>query len=364
VRRFVGRFDVDADDVVRLESLDAVAALGGVVGIEVAGRAGNIDARPTEENADTADEIDRAQDRPFLAVDRLKRLQRRCTPLPPEPALRRRPFARGAAGLVGRMIGEQCPAARHQQIQEVGARSARQVAGDRLIGNIVGRLRLGVVRKRSVAAAVDEDVAVADAGMKFERPFEPAEADGAAEVRLECLDEFLAVVVRDVPGGEVAHLLAVDVNEIAANRPIALAERNAHRRRFERRPARVDFERVVTEQAERRHIARRRQRRRHIVGPAAHARLHDRIHVRRLGGLQRRLAAKRLERLVGAAVGDDDGVFHADVLASDDYEVTPRPFTFRAPQRTCKSEIPVQHRLHTGFCGQSLSPSFCGERET
>ena len=36
----------------------------------------------------------------------------------------------------------------------------------------------------------------------------------------------------------------------------------------------------------------------------------DAVHVRLVGRLQRRLAAERFLRLVGATVGDDDGVFH------------------------------------------------------
>ena len=46
VTGLVRRLDVHADDVVIFECLDGVAALGGVIGVEVAGRARNVDARP------------------------------------------------------------------------------------------------------------------------------------------------------------------------------------------------------------------------------------------------------------------------------------------------------------------------------
>ena len=46
-----------------------VPALGGVVGVEVAGRAGHVDARPAEQHADAADQVHGADDRAALAVD-------------------------------------------------------------------------------------------------------------------------------------------------------------------------------------------------------------------------------------------------------------------------------------------------------
>ena len=49
-----------------------------------------------------------------------------------------------------------------------------------------------------------------------------------------------------------------------------------------------------------------------LFGPADDAGAGDAVHVRHLGGLQRGLAAERVLRLVGAAVGDDDGVFHGE----------------------------------------------------
>ena len=53
---------------------------------------------------------------------------------------------------------------------------------------------------------------------------------------------------------------------------------------------------------------------RHVVGAADDAGLGDAVHVRLVGGLQRRLAAEGILRFVGAAVGDDDDVFHTASL--------------------------------------------------
>ena len=98
------------------------------------------------------------------------------------------------------------------------------------------------------------------------------------------------------------------------------------------RPAGVDVERVVTEQAQRGHIAGRRQRLRHVVGAADNAGLGDAVHVRLVRGLQRRLAAERGLRFVGTAVGDDDDVFHTGSLG-DGLAVGQQKSLFAAQRR-------------------------------
>ena len=136
------------------------------------------------------------------------------------------------------MLGEDGPAPLHQGAQQFGARSLRQMIGDGAIGYVVRRLRL---RRRAEGgwhvAAVDEDVAVADAGMELK----PAAGDRAAESRVDCLDQRAAVLAGDVAGREVAHLPVLDRHEIAADGPVVGAEGNAHRGRFERRAAGVDL---------------------------------------------------------------------------------------------------------------------------
>ena len=90
VRRLVRRLDVDAHEVERAERLDRVLPLGRVVGVEVAGRAGHVDAVPAEQHADAADQIDRGDDRPVVAVHLAERLHPRRLALAPQPDLRRR----------------------------------------------------------------------------------------------------------------------------------------------------------------------------------------------------------------------------------------------------------------------------------
>ncbi len=59
VRRLIGCFDVNAHEVEVLQGVEGVAALRGVVGVEVARRAGYVDALPPQQDADAANEVHR-----------------------------------------------------------------------------------------------------------------------------------------------------------------------------------------------------------------------------------------------------------------------------------------------------------------
>ena len=117
----------------------------------------------------------------------------------------------------------------------------------------------------------------------------------------------------DVVGREVAHHLVFDRDQIAANGPILRAELDALRGGFHRRPA-----------GEVSRTGCNRSRLRLPISEPAGSALgvwqarattpigHDAIHVRRVRGFERRLAAERFLRLIGRTVGDYDGVFHVD----------------------------------------------------
>src|SRR5437016_4273350 len=113
-----------------LERRDAVAALGAVVGVEVAGRTRHVDTFPTEEHADAADQVHGADDCTLLAVDLAERPQARRPALTPEPDLRGRPLAGGTAGLVDRVVVENLPAPPHQLAEQVAARSLWKKIGN------------------------------------------------------------------------------------------------------------------------------------------------------------------------------------------------------------------------------------------
>ena len=126
---------------------------------------------PAEQDADAAHQIDGADDGPALAVDLGERLAA-AAPCPGPTARSAWPAAcppRAGAWLTG-WSRQDRPAALHQVAQQVAARPLRQVVGDRPVGNVVRRLRLASRRRTGPApsAAIDEDVAIADAGMEFE----------------------------------------------------------------------------------------------------------------------------------------------------------------------------------------------------
>ena len=89
-----------------------------------------------------------------------------------------------------------------------------------------------------------ENVAIADARVEF-KVHADVEAGllrnkGAAQFLVDGRHQRPAVLRADVAGREVAHLLVLDVDQIATHRPVIGAEFQAHRGAFERRPTGVD----------------------------------------------------------------------------------------------------------------------------
>ena len=334
MRRLVRGFDVDAHEVEILQRGDPGAALGGVIGVEVAGRPGHVDPRPAEQDADAADQIDGRDDRPARPVGVRERRHPRGLAEAPEPNLRRRLFAVGRAAQVGRVARQDGLALLHERDEDRAAGAGRQVVGGRLVRDVVRRLALRPVeRRRRGVTAPDEDVAVAHSGVELQRP--PGDF-AAAEVPLDRRHQLAAVRAGDVPRREVAHPVVRRVDEVAPNRPVVRPERDAHRRGFERRAAGVHHEWVVAEERQRRHVRRRGQRSRHVVRQPDDSRRRDAVHVRQVRRLQRRAVAETFDRLVGAAVGNDD-----DVLGVGVHGVIVAEHQF--PASGGASALPVEH---------------------
>ena len=93
VRRFVGRFDVDADQVDVGQRLDRVAPLGGVIGVEIAGGARHFDASPAHQRRQPAQQIDGRDHRALLAIQLRRTAARRRAALAPQPDVRGRQLA-------------------------------------------------------------------------------------------------------------------------------------------------------------------------------------------------------------------------------------------------------------------------------
>ena len=95
VRSLIGRLDVDDDEVDFIEGLDGVPALGGVVGVEVAGGARHGDVLPAQKRRQAAKQVDGRDHRALHAEAALKVLQRRTFPQAPQPDVAGGVFAPG-----------------------------------------------------------------------------------------------------------------------------------------------------------------------------------------------------------------------------------------------------------------------------
>ncbi len=308
---FVRRLNMDADDVVIFQCCHAITSLGGIVGIQITGRSGNVDALPAQKNSHPAHEVHGTKDGPPLAVNTFKGIELRRFSLAPEPYLRGGPEAARGACQVDGVSAEEVPAAFHEVAQQVAPGPLGKMIGDWAVRDVMGRLRRRLVPKRRIAAAIDEDVAITDARVKFQSALEPElRRHDAAELLLDGFHQGGAVLGGNVPGGEVAHLFPVHVDQVAAHRPVAWPQLQAHRGRFQWGSTGIYVERIIAKEAQRGDVAGRGEAGWNIVATPDHAGPSDAVHVRFLRSLQRRLAAEAFLGLVGTTVGNDNSVFH------------------------------------------------------
>ncbi len=120
-------------------------------------------------------------------------------------------------------------------------------------------------------------------------------------------------------GGEVAEAAIADRHQVAADRPVVRAERDAGRRGFERSPTSKDLLGVVAEEAQGRHVATGKEPVGDVLRPAEDTLACDRVHLRDLRRLERSLAAERFKRLVGRPVWDHDREFlgHGEIYPTE-----------------------------------------------
>ena len=140
VAGLVGGLDVDADDVVVLEGRDPVSPLGGVVGIEISGRPGDVDPVPTRQDPTPRTRSTAERIAPFLPWIDLKLRQARGLALAPEPDRVGGRLAPADPGQVDRVVADDgsMPSCIRSSRSSVRARPSRQV--------VDGRLGRGVVR--------------------------------------------------------------------------------------------------------------------------------------------------------------------------------------------------------------------------
>src|SRR5262245_54228038 len=95
--------------------------------------------------------------------------QTRSAALAPKPNLSGGSLAGAAPRVVHRMVAQHVSASLHQVSQHIAAGALREIVGNRPIGDIMRRLRLGIRREwRGAGAAVGQDVSIADSRVELE----------------------------------------------------------------------------------------------------------------------------------------------------------------------------------------------------
>ena len=230
---------------------------------------------------------------------------------------------------------------------------------------IVRRVGDGLVREPRLRLvrppSVDHQVAIADPGMELDV--------GPPQRRLNGLDEHAALLVRDMPGGEIGQPAVVDRHEVAADGPVVGAQGHAHRRGLERCTPGVIALGVVTEEAQRGHIAGRQEPVGHVARPAHDSLPRHAVHRRQIRRLKRRLASERIIGLVRGTVGNHDHKFGRHGCESR-YSSTPRQtlgawvtprrsISLRAARSLASMARWVMITSGTGLFSGALSPGSC-----
>ncbi len=188
-------------------------------------------------------------------------------------------------------------------MDDVAQHAAAFAFGEPFVGGFIGDLVRGFcLDVKFLVPAIDDEVAITDAGVELEA--------GQFERARKLADQFLRLGVRNAARRVILHDPVYDRDEIAAEDPVGWREGDLLCRRLQRRAARVVNSRIVTQQTHRCDIAAAFEAIGHRARRSLAAFQSDAIHVGRVRGLDRRLAAQFLKRFVGGAVGNDDRIFH------------------------------------------------------
>ena len=171
VAGLVGGLDVDADDVVVLQGLDPGPPLGRVVGVEVAGRARDVDPVPAGEDARPPGRGRRPRGSPPSGRGATWNLgSLGAFPCPQSQMALAGGLPRGQPVAVDRVVADDLGPGGDQLAEQFRPGPPGQVVGGRLVGLVVGRGGQGVVAERGGPARppVDHQVPVADAGEELD----------------------------------------------------------------------------------------------------------------------------------------------------------------------------------------------------
>ena len=304
VTGLVRRLEMDEDEVLAVcQGGDGRLRLALVVGVEIAGRPGDVDHRQPGDDPQSLQQVDGAD---HAAADPKTVLQRRCRrhpPLTPQPDGVGRIFAVADPLPVDRVGGEGDRYPTQQTAPFFIGQIALPVGGDILFDPVVGRDG----GEFGVGSPDDDQIAVADPGMEMKGVVGAFPFQGG--------DQCMALGGGDMAGckinhGDVVVVGPVEGHEVATERRLVVGQADAHRRGLQRRPAGVIALRRITEQRQIGDIATGRE----AVGDgmveeelAVAAQFVDH---RRGGDLEGGPASQFSEREIAHAIPHQDQVFH------------------------------------------------------
>ena len=170
--------------------------------------------------------------------------------------------------------------------------------------------RLGRKRSLQPIAAPNQQIAITYARYEFNG----ARVFGLlSDLLLRRTEQYGRLLGGNVIGGEIPHRLVFDGDEIASDRPVIGAQRNSSRGRFHRRSPSEVGKWIVSHQAQVPDLRSSRESVGGVAGRGYDSGGRHRIHMRRAGGLQGRLAAQLFLRLVRRPIWDDDGILHVSL---------------------------------------------------
>ena len=241
VAGLVRGLEVHEDEVALAQGLAGGLRLALVVGVDIAGGAGDVDHLQAADHPQAFEQVDGADHRPAdgEAVDQGR--HRGHLALAPQPDLGRRVLAGGPPLLVDRVVGEKLSGLVEQLAPRAMLPVGLPVGGDVPADMVMGRHR----GETGMLSFEDHQMAVADPGFEVK--------GRRRAVALEIGDELVGLLVGDVARAEIAHhhlavALLVEGHQVAAEGGLIGSEVDVHRRRLEGGAAGVVARRVVAEQ--------------------------------------------------------------------------------------------------------------------
>ena len=332
VSGFVGGLDVEEDEILLLELFDGSIGLPFVVGVPQSCCARHDHLIEAAIDTDAEDEVNGRNDSARVDTRReevLERLHLRAIAKAPGPDAVGGVLAFGLSLQVDGMVGQYALAPENELAQQVGSLLGRKF-GDGLVETedivlIFGQFGLpglanAVVRRGAVdvlVASLDlQEMAIGDtreepdvAGVHHTSAVERERR----QLFVQCPDQFIGLLGRDVAGRMVLDVVAVQADDVAAHGHLAVFDRYLHGGGFERATSFEYLRHIVAEQSQMSNLRTRLIAFGHGDEPAADALECQTIDMRLAGSLQGCLVTQQLDGLVGGSVGQNNQILHNNI---------------------------------------------------